>query len=68
MLGVASRRKVDEMISQGRILVNGHAVTLGDKVNPQKDEIIIDGIIIDKKVPSYLYCPSQAGRLHLVYD
>ncbi len=43
-IGVASRRKVDEMIPEGRIFVNGSPIkTLGFKVDPQKDEILVDG-------------------------
>ena len=42
--GITSRRKADEMISAGRIRVNGRIVKeLGTKINPQKDKIEVDG-------------------------
>lgn len=42
--GVASRRKCEEIILQGRVKVNGKVVTeLGFKVDPQKDEVFVDG-------------------------
>ena len=42
--GVASRRKSEELILQGRATVNGQVVTkLGTKVDPQRDEIRVDG-------------------------
>ena len=42
--GVASRRKSEEIILQGRVTVNGKVVTqLGVKVDPGKDEIRVDG-------------------------
>lgn len=38
--GIASRRKAEELISQGKIKVNGNIVTeLGTKINPQKDKV-----------------------------
>ncbi len=42
--GVASRRKSDELIEQGRVEVNGKTVTrLGTEIDPEKDEIRVDG-------------------------
>ena len=38
--GVASRRKCEEYISQGKVKVNGEVVTeLGTKINPEKDVV-----------------------------
>lgn len=42
--GVASRRKADELILQGAVTVNGHAVdTLGTKVHAAADEVCVNG-------------------------
>ncbi len=42
--GVASRRKSEDLIRQGRVMVNGRVVTkLGTKINPAKDDIWVDG-------------------------
>jgi len=42
--GVASRRKAEELISAGRVTVNGNVVTeLGSKANPTTDTITVDG-------------------------
>jgi 23S rRNA pseudouridine2605 synthase len=42
--GVASRRKSEDLIRQGRVQVNGRVVTeLGTKVDPAGDEIWVDG-------------------------
>lgn len=42
--GVCSRRKGEEYILQGRVFVNGKAVTtLGTKVDPRRDRVVFDG-------------------------
>jgi 23S rRNA pseudouridine2605 synthase len=45
--GVASRRHAEEMITQGRVQVNGTVVTeLGTKADPEHDHIRVDGKLI----------------------
>ena len=44
--GVASRRKCEEFITEGRVKVNGNIVELGFKVNPDKDQVEFDGKLI----------------------
>lgn len=42
--GLASRRKAEELIVQGRVTVNGRVVSeLGTKVDPEKDHVKVDG-------------------------
>ena len=36
--GIASRRKCEELIEDGRVKVNGKTVELGFKVDPEKDK------------------------------
>jgi pseudouridine synthase len=53
--GVASRRKSEEIILQGRVTVNGRVVTqLGTKVDPARDDIRVDGQRI-QAAPGHLY-------------
>ena len=48
--GVASRRVCEDMIEDGRILLNGVVVTLGDKVDPAVDELRVDGAVVSLDV------------------
>jgi len=41
--GIASRRKAEELITQGVVTVNGRVAHLGDKADPAKDEIRVEG-------------------------
>lgn len=47
--GIASRRKCEEYIVQGRVKVNNEVATLGMKVNPYVDIVLFDDKKIDKK-------------------
>ncbi|WFA09712.1 pseudouridine synthase [Tissierella sp. Yu-01] len=42
--GVASRRKSEEMIAEGRVKVNNKIITeLGTVIDPKKDKVLVDG-------------------------
>jgi len=42
-IGLASRRQAEEMIRQGRVTVSGRAARIGEKVDPSRDHIKVDG-------------------------
>lgn len=46
--GVAARRKAEEMITAGRVTVNGQVASLGQSADPDTDRILVDG----KPLPS----------------
>jgi 23S rRNA pseudouridine2605 synthase len=45
-MGVASRRHAEDLIREGRVTVNGRAARIGDKVDPLKDHIKVDGRLV----------------------
>ncbi|MFJ5071995.1 pseudouridine synthase [Kitasatospora sp. NPDC088556] len=52
--GIGSRRACEELIEQGRVQVNGKLVTeQGKRVDPQNDEIKVDGLTVATQ--SYLF-------------
>ena len=68
--GVCSRRKAEELISQGRVKVNGHVVSLGDKAGG-RDVITLDGERIDipkKKKKLYIMLNKPRGYVTTMSD
>ena len=54
--GIASRRKSEELILQGKVKVNGEVVTtLGTKINPEKDKVEYAGKIVKNNKEEYTY-------------
>jgi len=44
--GIGSRRVCEDLIADGRVTVNGEVATLGLRVEPQHDEIEVDGSLV----------------------
>jgi pseudouridine synthase len=44
--GYGSRRSCEGLIEQGRVTVNGRIAALGEKANPARDEIRVDGALL----------------------
>ncbi len=72
--GIASRRKCEEYITQGKVQLNGKTITeLGVKVNPEKDKITFEGknvkqeerkvyILLNKPIGYVTTSDEQFGR------
>lgn len=66
--GVASRRKCEDLITQGVVTVNGKTVTeLGCKVSTQ-DRIEVNGVPISKEAPVYYLFYKPRGVISAVSD
>ncbi len=47
-----SRRDAEDLVQQGRVIVNGETLhELGHKVNPNQDKIMLDGVLLSSKKP-----------------
>ena len=69
-VGIASRRKCEELIIQGKIKVNGKIVTeLGTKINPEKDIIEYENKqITNNKKNVYILLNKPIGYVTTVED
>ncbi|MBI5143036.1 MAG: rRNA pseudouridine synthase [Nitrospirae bacterium] len=67
--GIASRRKVEELIREHRVTVNGKVAELGDKADPQKDHIKLDGKLVTSSEPKiYILMNKPRGVITSVTD
>ena len=63
--GVASRRAGEQLILDGLVRVNGHIVRLlGTKVDPDRDEVMVDGRMVRAEKED-LHRAEQAAGLRL---
>jgi len=66
--GYTSRRKAEELIAKGKVMVNNEIVTeLGYKVN-SKDEIIIEGLKLEKEEFEYYLFNKPRGIITTTKD
>lgn len=52
--GIASRRKAEELIAAGAVKVNGQVAQIGDKVDVQKDKVMVHGRNVARR-PKHIY-------------
>ena len=67
--GIASRRKAEEMILEGRVTVNGVVATIGMKADIEKDHIKVDGKLLRKPEPKvYIMFNKPRRCITSLYD
>ena len=61
--GVASRRHVELLIAEGRVLVNGLAARIGQSVDPSKDRVQVDGrdVALEPARPKWFVLHKPSG-------
>jgi 23S rRNA pseudouridine2605 synthase len=67
--GIASRRKAEELIREGRVTVNGQVAAIGDKADPERDSVKLDErrIVMPAK-HRYLLLNKPRGVMSTVSD
>lgn len=67
--GIASRRKCEELISEGSVTVNGKTVKLGDKAIPSQDAIKVKGKLLQAAgEPVYLAFYKPRAVISMLVD
>ena len=67
--GIASRRKCEEIILEGKVRVNGNTVTeLGTKINPEVDTVEVDGKVISSERKVYILLNKPVGYVTTMSD
>ncbi len=63
--GFGSRRDSEDIIQQGRVSVNGVTAVLGTKADPNKDQIKVDGSLLEYSEPEKVYIALYKPRFVL---
>lgn len=67
--GVASRRKSEELIADGKVKVNGKVASIGDKINSKKDTVTVSGKkIVKTKEFTYILLHKPRGFITTMSD
>ena len=69
--GIMSRRNAEDAVIRKKIVINGEKAVLGQKVIPEIDEIMVDGVIITRKKENkkiYIMIYKPAGVITTMSD
>ncbi len=67
--GIVSRRKAEELISAGKVAVNGKTAQIGDRADPEKDSITLNGKPVQvRSGPFYIMLHKPRGYITTMSD
>lgn len=67
--GIASRRKAEELIENGKVRVNGRIARIGDKVDPKRDKVTVSGkAVVTQKEKVYIMLHKPRGFVTTTKD
>ncbi len=66
--GAGSRRRCEEFISAGRVTVNGSRATIGQSVDPDADQVTLDGSPVLRNSKVYVVLNKPKGVITTAHD
>lgn len=67
--GICSRRTAEEWIADGRVAVNGVVASVGDKADPERDKVTVDGVPLSAPVThTYIVLHKPRGYVTTLSD
>ena len=67
--GVASRRKAEELIAEGKVRVNGRVAEIGAKVDPKRDKVTVSGkTVVSQNNKVYIMLHKPRGYVTTLKD
>jgi 23S rRNA pseudouridine2605 synthase len=66
--GIASRRKAEDIVRQGRVTINGRPAGIGNKADTEKDEILLDHEALPTQKKRYILLHKPYGYVTSMSD
>lgn len=67
--GLCARRKAEEWLAAGRVTVNGATASVGDKADPERDVVEVDGAVLTRpSAHTYLMLHKPRGYVTTLSD